>query len=62
MLKTDNLDEYQAIKVLVNYCGNKFCNDCKSCVIEAICDGMSVIPKEIEIKYEKNEEVIEDEK
>lgn len=62
MLKTDNLDEYQAIKAIVNYCDNKYCNDCNGCAIEEMCDCMSVIPKSIKIKYEKNEEVTEDEK
>lgn len=62
MLKTDNLDEYQVIKVIVNYCENKSCDECNGCVIEGICDCMSVMPRSIKIKYEKNEEVNEDEK
>lgn len=61
MLKTDNLDEYQAIKVLVNYCESKSCDECNGCAIEKICECMSVVPRNIKIKYEKNEEVIEDE-
>lgn len=59
MLKTDDLEEYQSIKAIVNYCSNKFCNDCKGCIIEEICDCMSEIPGKIDIKYEKNEKVTE---
>lgn len=57
MLKTDNLDEYQAIKVLVNYCESKSCDECNGCAIEEICECMSVVPRSINIEFEKNEEV-----
>lgn len=58
MLKTDNLEEYQVIKVLINYCENKTCNECNGCAIEEICHCMDRIPKSINIEYEKNEKVI----
>ena len=55
MLKTDDLDEYQTITTLINYCDNKSDLECAGCMIDIICDCMYKRLRNIKIEYNAKE-------
>lgn len=59
MLETDDLEIYQSIKAIINYCNTKAATDCNNCSIEEICNCTSVYLGDIKIEY-KEKKVKED--
>ena len=55
MIKVSNLDEYVALDVLRNTC-RRYCNDCSTCPLSKPCDGIRVMFKNLDIKYETSNE------
>ncbi|WP_296880190.1 hypothetical protein [Thomasclavelia sp.] len=50
MIKTDDLDEFVAIKVLNNYCKNQMsCNNCE--LYHKICSAIGIDLDKLKIKY-----------